>query len=156
MALAAPLKSIDSLSGVDAKMEALDRLEQLTDELGAEITRHKSNVVLKRGIRAWRKGDIVKAGRWALKATEMDETNAKAFHVLAMALERMGHRHKALITYERAFQLDPNDPDLLLNLGLAAWARKFKDGAVRMFNLFIAASPNSPLGYNNLACVLAD
>jgi tetratricopeptide (TPR) repeat protein len=73
-----------------------------------------------------------------------------------MALERMGHRHKALVTYERAFQLDPNDPDLLLNLGLAAWARRFKDGAVRMFNLFIAANPNSPLGYNNLACVMAD
>src|SRR5471032_1722795 len=156
MALAAPLKSIDSLSGVDAKMEALDRLEQLTDELGAEITRHKSNVVLKRGIRAWRKGDIVKAGRWALKATEMDESNAKAFHVLAMALERMGHLHKALVTYERSFELDPKDPELLINLGLTAWNLKLTDGAAKMFQLYIASQPDSPLGYNNLGSVQGD
>src|SRR6516225_5231875 len=107
MAKVAPLQSIDSLSGVDARMEALDRLEVLTDELASEVARHKSNVALKKAIRSWRKGDIVKAGQWALKSTEIDENNAKAFHVLAMALERMGHLHKALVTYERAFQLDP-------------------------------------------------
>ena len=156
MALAAPLKSIDSLSGVDAKMEALDRLEQLTDELGAEIARHKSNVLIKRGIRAWRKGDIVKAGRWALKATEMDDTSAKAFHVLAMALERMGHLHKALVTYERSYQLDPEDPELLINLGLTAWNLKLTSGAATMFKLYIDARPDSPLGYNNLGSVLCD
>ncbi len=33
-----------------------------------------------------------------------------------MALERMGHQHKALVTYERAFELDPEDPELLINL----------------------------------------
>ena len=43
MATAAALKSIESLSGVDARMEALDRLEQLTDEAAAEIARHRSN-----------------------------------------------------------------------------------------------------------------
>src|ERR1044071_531766 len=96
MAQAAPLKSMESLSGVDAKLAAIDKLEQLTEELGAEIARHKSNIALRRGIRIWRRGDIVRAGQWALKATELDQTNAKAFHVLAMALERMGHLHKAL------------------------------------------------------------
>ena len=111
MAQVAPLPSIDSLSGVDARMEALDKLELLSEELSTEIVRHKSNVALKRAIRSWRRGDIVRAGRWALKATEVDENNAKAFHVLAMALERMGHLYKALITYERAFELDPKTPN---------------------------------------------
>ena len=156
MAHAAPLPSLDSLSGVDAKMEALDRLEQLTDELGAEIARHKSNIALKRAIRSWRRGDIVKAGQWALKATETDPGNAKAFHVLAMALERMGHLHKALVTYERAFQLDPADPELLINLGLTAWNLKLTEGAAQMFQLYIAAKPDSPLGYNNLGSVQCD
>ena len=54
MATAAALKSIESLSGVDARMEALDRLERLTDEAAAEIVRHRSNLLLKRGIKAWR------------------------------------------------------------------------------------------------------
>jgi tetratricopeptide (TPR) repeat protein len=156
MANVAPLQSMDSLSGIDARMEALERLEILTDELAAERARHKSNVLLKRGIRAWRKGDIVKAGQWALKATGVDESNSKAFHVLAMALERMGHLHKALVTYERAHQLDPEDPELLINLGLTAWNLKLIDGAARMFQLYIEARPDSPLGYNNLGSVQCD
>jgi tetratricopeptide (TPR) repeat protein len=143
-------------SGVGAHEKALARFEALAEEMEQAGTRRKSNIVLKRALKAWKRGEIARAGQLAARATEEDDTNAKAFHVLAMALERMGHRHKALVTYEHAFQLDPNDTDLLLNLGLAAWARKFKDGAVRMFNLFIAANPDSPLGYNNLACVLAD
>jgi tetratricopeptide (TPR) repeat protein len=156
MAKVAPLQSMDSLSGIDARMEALQRLEVLTDELATARARHKSNVLLKRAIRAWRKGDIVKAGQWALKATGVDGDNSKAFHVLAMALERMGHLHKALVTYERAHQLDPEDPELLINLGLTAWNLKLTDGAARMFQLYIEARPDSPLGYNNLGSVQCD
>ncbi len=68
----------------------------------------------------------------------------------------MGHLHKALVTYERAFELDPEDPELLINLGLTAWNLKLTDGAARMFQLYIAACPDSPLGYNNLGSVQSD
>jgi tetratricopeptide (TPR) repeat protein len=146
----------NSRNGIGAHEKALARFEALADEMKSTGIRRKSNIALKRALKCWKRGEIAEAAKHALRSTEEDSSNAKAFHVLAMALEKMGHRHKALITYERAFQLDPNDPDLLINLGLAAWQRKFKDGAVRMFSLFIAANPNSPLGYNNLACVLAD
>jgi Tfp pilus assembly protein PilF len=156
MAQAAPLPSIDTLSGVDARMQALSKLEDLVNEVAREKARHRSNLLLKRAIRAWRKGDIVKSGQWALKATEADDNNSKAFHVLAMALERMGHLHKALVTYERAFQIDPADPELLINLGLTAWNLKLTEGAARMFQLYIAACPESPLGYNNLGSVQCD
>lgn len=156
MAQALPLPTMDSRAGVDARLEALDKLESLVDEVVREKARHRSNVLLKRGIRSWRKGDIPRAGQWALKATEADGQNSKAFHVLAMALERMGHLHKALVTYERAYQLDPEDPELLINLGLTAWNLKLTDGAAKMFKLYIAACPDSPLGYNNLGSVQAD
>lgn len=156
MAKVAPLQSIDALSGVDARLQAINKLEVLVGEVAREKARHRSNIALKRGIRAWRKGDIVKAGQWALKATEADGDNPKAFHVLAMALERMGHTHKSLVTYERAFQLDPEDPELLINLGLTAWNLKLTEGAAKMFQLYIAACPDSPLGYNNLGSVQCD
>ena len=156
MAQALPQPSMDALTGVNARLEALDKLEALVDEVVREKARHRSNVMLKRAVRVWRKGDIPKAGQWALKATEADSDNSKAFHVLAMALERMGHLHKALVTYERAFQLDPKDPELLINLGLTAWNLKLTEGAAKMFKLYIAACPGSPLGYNNLGSVQAD
>ena len=156
MAQAAQLPSIDAMSGVDARMEALDKLEALVDDVAAEKKRQRSNIALKRSIRIWRRGDHPGAAKWALKATEFDESNSKAFHVLAMALERMGHLHKSLVTYERAFQLDPEDPELLINLGLAAWNMKLTEGAEKLFRLYIAACPDSPLGYNNLGSVQCD
>jgi tetratricopeptide (TPR) repeat protein len=156
MAAAAALKSIDSLSGVDAKMAALERLENLFDQAAAEKERRKSNIALKRAVRIWRTGEISSAAQWALKAVRADDTNPKAYHLLGMALERMGHVHKALVTYERAYELDPTDPELLVNLGLTAWNLKLTEGAAKLFELYIAACPDSPLGYNNLGSVLCE
>ena len=92
----------------------------------------------------------------ALEAVTADDANPKGYHVLAMALERMGHVHKALVTYERALELDPNDPELLINLGLTAWNLKIREGAAQLFRLYIAACPDSPLGYNSLGSVQSD
>jgi tetratricopeptide (TPR) repeat protein len=156
MAQPAALPTLDSLAGVDAKTEALAKLEALAEEIDAELVRRKSNGFLRRAVKAWRRGDIVRAGQLAMESADADDTNPKAYHVLAMALERMGHLHKALVTYERAFELDPADPELLINLGLTAWGLKMNEGAERMFRHYIAACPDSPLGYNNLGSVLCD
>jgi len=156
MAQPQPAPSMDSLVGIDAKMEALTKLEAFQEEVHAAVARKKSNGVLRRAIKAWRRGDITRAGQLALDATTADETNSKAYHVLGMALERMGHLHKALVTYQRAFDLDPEDPELLINLGLIAWNMKQIDGAAKMFSLYIGVRPDSPLGYNNLGSVLCD
>ena len=56
MANAVPLPSIDSLSGVDARLEALDKLEALVDDVAAEKKRQRSNIALKRAIKIWRRG----------------------------------------------------------------------------------------------------
>src|ERR1700744_2030152 len=153
MAQAAVALGLESLAGVDAHKAALAKLESLEEELDAALSRRKSNGLLRRAIQVWRRGDIARAGQLALAATEADETNGQAFHVLALALEKMGHLHKALVTFERAFRLAPNDPDLLLNLGLTAWNMKLREQAMKMFRLFIQANPTSPLGYNNLGMV---
>jgi tetratricopeptide (TPR) repeat protein len=156
MAQAAVAPRIGTLAGANAHEQTLDKFEQLADEIDAALARNKSNGILRRSLKNWRRGDIVRAGQLALEATTEDGSNAQAFHMLAMALERMGHLHKALVTYEQAFKIDPTDPDLLINLGLTAWNLKLIDGAEKMFRLFIEARPNSPLGYNNLGTILAD
>jgi len=156
MSKSALARKLDEAAGRGAHAQALARLEALEEELSAALARKKSNGLVRRAIKAWRRGDIVRAGQLALEATAEDETNPKAYHVLAMALERMGHMHKALVTYERAHALDPADPELLLNLGLTAWNLKMVDAAAKMFNLYIAACPDSPLGYNNLGTVQCD
>jgi len=156
MAQLATAPGLNSLAGIDARMAAIAKLEKLSEDMEAIESRRRSNLVLKRAIRAWQKGDVARAAQLSFEATSEDDQNPKAFHVLAMSLQRMGHQHKALITYERAFELDPNDPELLINLGLAAWNMKLIDGAAKMFNLYIGACPDSPLGYNNLGTIQSD
>src|ERR1700754_628413 len=78
MAQPPALKRIDALTGMDARLQALDKLEGLVDEVVAQKARHRSNQYLKRAVRIWRKGDIVRSGQWALKASEADESNPKA------------------------------------------------------------------------------
>jgi len=156
MAQLAAVQGLDSLAGLDARMAAIAKLEKLSEDIDAAVARRKSNATLRRAIKAWQHSDFVRSAQLSLAATNRDDTNAKAFHLLAMALQRMGHQHKALVTYERAFALDPTDPELFINLGLAAWNMKIHDGAHKMFQLYIAACPDSPLGYNNLGSVQSD
>ena len=156
MAQLAVAPGLDSLAGIGAQNSAIARLEALIEDRDAAIARRKSNGMLRRAVKSWRRGDIARAGQLALAASDADETNAQAFHILAMALERMGHLHKALVTYERAFALDPEDSDLLLNLGLTAWNQKLIPEAEKMFQLFIGKQPDSPLGYNNLGTIQSD
>jgi tetratricopeptide (TPR) repeat protein len=156
MAQLATAPSLGSLTAVGAQTQALARMEALAGSAEAAIARKKSNGVLRRAIKAWKRGDVTRAGQLSLEATNVDPKNAQAFHILGMALEKMGHLHKALVTYEHAYELDPEDPELLINLGLTAWNLKMTDGAAKMFRLFIAACPDSPLGYNNLGSIQCD
>lgn len=156
MAHAAGMPGLETLAGIGAQTQAIAKVEATEDALDAAAARRKSNGLLRRAVKAWRRGDIPRTGQLALRATEEDDTNAHAFHVLAMTLEKMGHLHKALVTYEHAFALDPDDPELLINLGLTAWNLKMQEGAAQMFREYIGRRPDSPLGYNNLGSVLAD
>ena len=156
MAHAAALPGLGSMAGIGAEAEALAKIEAVKEDLKTSPARRKSNGLVRRAIKAWRHGDVVRSGQLALRATEADETNGQAFHILALALEKMGHTHKALVTFERAHELDPDDPDLLLNLGLTAWSMKMNDVAAELFRRYIGRCPDSPLGYNNLGSIQCD
>ncbi|MDE2182261.1 MAG: tetratricopeptide repeat protein [Alphaproteobacteria bacterium] len=155
MAAAAP-PGLEALAEMEARMNTLAQLEALSEELESNELRDKSNAAVRQALLVWRSGDVAKAGQLALEATQIDDTNPRAFHILAAALERMGFVHKALVTYEKAFALDPDDPELLIDLGLAAWHMKMNDSAATMFKHYIAARPDSPLGYNNLGSLQGD
>ena len=146
----------DSRTVVGAADEALARVEAATLALATIESRIRSNKILNRAIKAWKRGDTIKTAKLALQATEIDDSSAQAFHLLALTLNRLGHLREALVTYERAFALDPDDADLVLNLGLTAWNLNLLDGAERMFRIFIEKRPDHPAGYNNLGSIQRD
>lgn len=143
----------DGNAELDAKAQTLAQLEMLAENVDSALALRKSNGYLKRAANAWNKGRIARTAQLALEASEIDPTNAMAYHVLAVALEKMGHLYKALVTYEKAYQLDPDDPNLIINLGQLASRFDMKDTAEKLYRRYIALKPDSPLGYNNLAFV---
>src|SRR4029078_2525107 len=108
-------------SFVSARDAVVARVEQPEQSTATVKARRPSNKLLMRALKAWKRGETVPAAQLALEATNADDTNAQAFSLLAITLEKLGHLHKALVTYEKAFQIDPDDLDLVLNLGLTAW-----------------------------------
>src|SRR6266446_8470164 len=149
-------RGYDSSTGMGATENVLARVEASTQAVAAIGARLRSNKLVLKALKAWKRGDVPQAAKHSLAATEADEGNAQAFQLLAITLHKLGHLHKALVTYERAYSLDPDDTDLLLNLGLTAWNLDLLEGAERMFRLFIEKRPEHPAGYNNLGSFLRD
>lgn len=150
MVQAAAQVNLEDFAGVQAREELLARFEALSEEIASTREKRRANRYVQQSLKSWTKGDAARTAKFALKALQEDENNARACHVLAMAMERMGHIRKALSLYERAFELDPNDPNLLLDIGLTAQNLKMPEWAEKMFQHYIAVCPDSPLGYNNL------
>src|SRR4051812_16840083 len=85
-------------TGVDAKNEALRRVELASEALADIGARLRSNKCLRKALKAWKQGDTARTAKFALDATKADPENPQAFHLLGIALEKLGHVHKALVT----------------------------------------------------------
>ena len=119
-------------------------------------SRRESLNALRKAVGHFKKGEWAPAAIAAAEAADADAKFASAFHLLALALDNLGQRHKAFEMYERALALDPHDPDLYLNIGTAAWGLGLFDGAEKSFRAYIEMRPDCPKGYNNLAGCLRD
>lgn len=135
---------------VAAVAKALDSIGE-----GAGV-RAEALLAMRKAVDHYKKGEWGPAAIAAAEAADADAKFASAYHLLALALDNLGQRHKAFEMYERAIALNPNDPDLYLNVGTAAWSLRLYEGAEKAFRAFIEMLPDSPKGYNNLAGCLRD
>lgn len=146
---------LEKLEGLDTKTEAIAKLSALAENVDDALALRKSNGLLKRAVSAWYKGRVAHAGQLALEATRAYDTNAMAYLVLAIVLEKMGYLYKALVTYEKAYELAPDEPEIIINLGQLAGKFNMPELAEKLNRLYIEKKPDSPMGYNNLASVLS-
>jgi tetratricopeptide (TPR) repeat protein len=144
-------------TGVGAKASFLARAEQAAADDGiAGAARRLAHKQLRKAIAAFRRADYGKSALLSVDATGSDPTCGQAYHMLALSLDHMGEMARAMEMYERAFQLDPTDTDLYLNLGLAAWRLDLHTVAEKFFRHYCELAPEQPMGWNNLAGVLRD
>lgn len=116
----------------------------------------KLNRLLRKAAQAINAQDFREAASLALQALDIDQENALANHVAAIAVDRLGNIELALKLYLRAIEFDPNNAEIYENLGLMTWRIQKLDQAERFFRLQIQVDPASTNAQNNLGCVLRD
>lgn len=116
----------------------------------------KAVSLMRRAVKTLETEGPAPAARLALKALDVAPEAALANNVMAVCLERLGRLSKALEFYERAWKLDPKNPEIYQNLGMLAWKMNMLEGAEKFIRLFIQMAPAHAYGPINLAGILRD
>lgn len=145
------------VAGDSASPEAIRRLSrQLADPRLNVKSRRKAQEKLKAAVAAIRAGDFGLGARRALDALKLDETNGLAWHVLAICREKSGDLGQALMAYEAALKLLPNETDVAHDLGRLAQQMGYLEIAEKLLLKYLTADPGHVEATNNLACVQRD
>jgi tetratricopeptide (TPR) repeat protein len=132
--------------------EALGRLNQAVNELQTmQIV-----PLLRRAMAALELEDAQQAAELAIKALQIDERNALAWHVLALARERAGDFRNAIECYQSALTLSTDQADIANGLGRLAYRLGLKPLAAKFLAIYRAERPDCIQGANSLACVQRD
>lgn len=91
-----------------------------------------------------------------LQATQLDPESALGYHLMAVSLDKLGEKHKALLMFEKTLELDPTQFEVYLNLGSVARDLEMQDVAEKFFRIFIDLRPDLPAGYNDLSALLRE
>lgn len=144
-------------AGNAASPEAIRKLSHqlAAPKLGAKAQR-KTLEKLRAALMAVRAGDFDLGGRRALDALKMDENSGLAWHVLAICREKSGDLGQALLAYEAALKLLPNETDVAHDLGRLAQRMGYLDIAEKLLLKYLSAEPGHVEATNNLACVQRD
>ena len=119
--------------------------------------RHQKVVSLvKRAMRASDGGDHPAGARKAHEALGIAPELALTNHVMGLMLLRLGRLSTSLDFFEKAWKLDPQDPEIYQKLGLVAWKLDMLPAAEKFYRLQNQIAPNRVDGILNLTGVLRD
>lgn len=132
--------------------EALARL----DEAVKELKLHTILPLLHRAVACVRADQHKEASDLVLKALEIDERCAVAWHILAVCREKAGDFTTSLQCYESALQLSPEEAEIASDLGRLAYRMGMKEEAEALFAHYLLSCPGNPEAVNNLATAQRD
>lgn len=150
---------VEGVAGDAASPAALGRLTKSLAKAGRGPSlkqRRKAIDVMKASVAALRTRDYQAATERALEALKLDETSGLAWHLLAIAREKAGDLSQAILAYEAAVRLLPNETDVANDLGRLAQRLGYLEIAEKLFIKHLAREPGHIEVTNNLACVLRD
>lgn len=154
-----PHRALASVAGDAASPQALGRLTRTLARADREPTakqRRKVVAYMKAALAAIRARDYQAAAARALDALNLDETSGLGWHLLAIAREKSGDFGQAILAYEAAVKLLPQETDVACDLGRLAQRLGHLDIAEKLFVKYLVHEPGHIEVTNNLACVQRD
>lgn len=151
---AAPLHvgQIADAIGDSASRESLDRLKHVTQQM----KNVENSKALNRAITAIHENEFELAQKLALKLLKKDEMLGAAWHVLAIAREKLGDYGSSLRAYDAALKLLVDHGAVAGDLGRLAFRLNMPEFAVGLFAHARIAHPDNVEVSNNLACALRE
>lgn len=151
---AAPLHvgQIAGAIGDSSSTESLERLKQATQQ----IKNIENAKVLSRAINAVHNNEFELAQKLALKLLKKDQMLGLAWHILAIAREKLGDYGSSLRAYDAALKLLVDHGSVAGDLGRLAFRMNMPEFAVGFFAHFRVAQPQNLEAANNLACALRE
>lgn len=108
------------------------------------------------GVAAEANGQFESAAVWLKRALSHDSTYGPAAYNLGRILAQQHRWPEACAHLQRASELLPNEPEVAVNYGIAAYRAGSVSDAVAVLRRCIETSPFSVLGYVTLADVLVE
>jgi tetratricopeptide (TPR) repeat protein len=130
-------------------------LKRLTRAM-RELKTLKGEPLLRQAMNALRAGQSENAGKWAIKALEVDERNGLAWYVLAISREQLGDFKSSIQAYESTLALLPDHAEVANDLGRLAYRLGMFEVSEQLFRHYLAKHPESYEAANNIACNLRD
>jgi len=134
------------------------RIDNYVKQLSsATRKRHKKVVALiKKAVKASDSGNHSEGARFAHEALGIAPEMALTNHVMGLMFLRLGRLSTALDFLERAWKIDPKDPEIYQKLGLVAWKLDMLEVAEKFYRLQSQLTPNAVDAILNLSGVLRD
>lgn len=155
--------SLDSLAGDSGSAEAIARLGRASSRTrtgtGSKAGMNRGQKVpllLRSAVKSMEVLDFAEASRLALAALQVDERHGLAWHVLAIAQEKLGQLDKAFSAYEAAIRLLPDETDVAQDLGRLAHRLGQLEIAEKLLSRYLVRNPGHVEATNNLACAIRD
>lgn len=151
---AAPL-NVGQIAGAIGDAASAESLEQLK-KASQQLKNAENAKILSRAIMAVHNNEFELAQKLALKLLEKDQMLGLAWHILAIAREKVGDYGSSLRAYEAALNLLVDHGSVAGDLGRLAFRLNMPELAVGFFAHFRIAQPNNIEASNNLACALRE
>ncbi|NES03559.1 MAG: tetratricopeptide repeat protein, partial [Okeania sp. SIO2F4] len=115
-----------------------------------------SENLLNSAVKNYQKGNLKLAAKICKKILERDRQNWQSLHLLGVIAGLEGQPKEAVLYFDKAVKLNPNNAEIYSNFGLALKDSQQPEAAIEYYQKAIELQPNYAEPYNGLGNIFLE